>query len=94
MGFQIHECSYLPESGVSIFCSCEESEDGQFIWLMQISHTANEDDLENNHYLENIGDLIWQASVQIQCCPYCGKKLEQELTKQSEPYSYHYNVMS
>jgi hypothetical protein len=59
---------------------------------MLISHKANEDDLENNHLLENVGDLIWQTSVQIQCCPYCGEKLERELTQQKQLYYYHFDA--
>ncbi|MBE4594301.1 hypothetical protein BOO24_18350 [Vibrio navarrensis] len=92
MEFLIHECSYLPENVVSIFCSDEVKEDAQPIWQMLISHKANEDDLENNHLLENVGDLIWQTSVQIQCCPYCGEKLERELTLQKQLYYYHFNA--
>ena len=90
MEFLTHECSYLPEDVISIFCSDEVKEDDQPIWQMLISHKANEDDLENNHLLENVGDLIWQTSVQIQCCPYCGERLERELTQQKQPYYYHF----
>lgn len=92
MEFLTHECSYLPEDVISIFCSDEVKEDGQLIWQMLISHKANEDDLENNHLLENVGDLIWQTSVQIQYCPYCGDKLERQLTQQKQPYYYHFDA--
>ena len=36
---------------------------------------ANESDLEENHYLENIGNTIWTTAVGICYCPFCGDPL-------------------
>lgn len=34
--------------------------------------------LEANHHLEEEGDIIWQTSIEILCCPYCGVALAAE----------------
>ena len=50
-------------------------EDEKYVWNMVIERTAEEADLEENHYLEQIGDTIWQTVTEIYCCPFCGESL-------------------
>jgi len=47
-------------------------------WQLVISREATEDDLNNNHHLENIGDEIWSVVAEINSCPYCGGKLREK----------------
>lgn len=44
-------------------------------WVLVVSREATEADLEENNYLEDVGDEIWTTAVQIACCPYCGERL-------------------
>ncbi|KGJ98570.1 hypothetical protein [Thalassotalea sp. ND16A] len=44
-------------------------------WVLNINSVATEQDLEDNHYLEEIGQTIRQVTIQIKFCPYCGFKL-------------------
>ncbi|MFA0415519.1 hypothetical protein AB4520_17285 [Vibrio renipiscarius] len=87
MSYNIHQCEYLPKSRVSIFSS-----DGResVVWLLCITHEANEEELERNHKLECIGDIVWQTQVEIQCCPYCGERLVSDLKKMNASY-HHYS---
>ena len=74
--FEIHECKYQCP-GVRI----ENSKSyfhGEFAWQLIITKEANENDLEENHSLENVGDTIWETVVEINNCPYCGIKLRDE----------------
>jgi NADH pyrophosphatase NudC (nudix superfamily) len=45
-------------------------------WLLNINKTATEQDLEENHYLEEVGQVIYQVAVNVNFCPYCGSKLD------------------
>lgn len=69
-----HICKSQP-NGVSIeYCGDYFQDD--FSWHLVIAREADETDLVNNHYLENIGDELWSVMLEINCCPYCGKSLE------------------
>lgn len=68
-----HICEYQP-SGVYV----ENSGDtfhGDFTWQITYSREATEEDLENNHYLNIIGENMWSLVAEIRNCPYCGVKL-------------------
>ncbi len=41
-------------------------------WVLVIVRSATEDDLVENHYLEEVGEDIWCTAVEISHCPYCG----------------------
>lgn len=75
---EIHDCKFLPKSGVLIYKDCTLGENNRNPWCLHIQREATEKDLEENGYLENIGDIIWQTCVEIVYCPYCGEKLEKE----------------
>lgn len=67
----IHECPGLPASGIGIIFDNQFGHP-QMGWRLLIDKEATEDDLEENHYLENVGDSLWSTSVGITHCPYCG----------------------
>jgi len=71
--FNIHNCKYQgPGARV------EYSRDylhGKFTWQLVITKEAKEIDLEENHYLENIGDELWSTVIEVNNCPFCGLRL-------------------
>ncbi len=67
----VHECVQLPDKGVYIAFS----DDGEAAWKLYIQREATESDLEENHYLETEGDVIWTTMLEITHCPYCGIQL-------------------
>ncbi len=73
--YEVHECT-CQFSGIRI----EKSRDyfhEDFTWLIVIERVATEMDLEENHYIENIGDQIWSVVAEINHCPYCGMQLSE-----------------
>ena len=54
-----------------------------------VTHEADEEALEYNHKLECFGDIVWQTQVEIQCCPYCGERLNSGLKKMNAVYHHH-----
>ena len=92
MSYRIHQCEYLPKSGVSIFRSDVLSGYETVMWLLCVTHQADEKELENNHMLECIGDFVWQTHVEIQCCPYCGERLNSELKTMNRVYYDYWHV--
>ena len=71
MAYEIHKCKYLPVTGVCVACP----EIKEPIWMLYIRREAIEQDLEENHYLETIGQTIWTTEIEIICCPFCGEHL-------------------
>ena len=71
--FKIHTCKFQSE-GVRIEKSRSYFHE-EFTWQLVITREATEDDLNNNHHLENFGDEIWSVVTEINNCPYCGCKL-------------------
>jgi len=67
MTIKQHDCDSLPKSGVYIYL-----EDDDPTWTLNIQKEATESDLEENCYLENIGDTIWVTRIGILYCPFCG----------------------
>lgn len=69
----IHECNQLPQGiRVERDNGYLGSSDG---WVLVVSREATEEDLEENHYLEAVGENIWTTAVQIAYCPFCGGRL-------------------
>jgi len=68
-----HQCTSQPGS-VRI-----EKDGGYFKkvenWVLVVSRSAAEEDLEENHYLEEVGEEMWSTVVEISHCPYCGRFL-------------------
>ena len=50
-----HECKFLPQNGITIVYSNEFLGDEKQVWNMLIERSAKEEDLEENHYLEEVG---------------------------------------
>ena len=69
----IHQCDALLTKGVSISHTVYFRETPT--WCIEIYREATEEDLENNHYLEEVGESLWQTVVEIRFCPYCGASL-------------------
>jgi hypothetical protein len=69
-----HQCSFLPDSGVWVVFDNELS-NPDLCWRLLIQREATEEDLEENHHLEQVGDTMWAASVGILRCPYCAADL-------------------
>lgn len=44
-------------------------------WVLSIFREAKEEDLEENHFLEMLGETIWETKVKVLFCPYCGTRL-------------------
>jgi len=73
-GDKLHECPNLPKAGVQVIYDAQLHQ-SQKTWRLNIYREAIEEDLEENHYLETVGELIWSTSVEVAFCPYCGKDL-------------------
>ena len=74
MNHRVHQCSSQPASA-----SVERGSNhfGRDNWVLVVTRSASEQDLEENHYLEEVGETIWSTVVEISNCPYCGKRLQQ-----------------
>ncbi|MBT6702453.1 MAG: hypothetical protein HOB14_12380 [Gammaproteobacteria bacterium] len=78
-----HKCNSLPNSGVYLHFDDEVP-----AWTLNIQKEATESDLEENHHLENIGDIIWLTSLNILFCPYCGEQLPGLVSIDKSNYGY------
>lgn len=63
----------MPGHGVRIFRREGDSPLGP--WVLAITRGATAEHLEENNYFELIGDTVWETTVTILCCPYCGTRL-------------------
>lgn len=70
-----HKCEKLPANGVQILYSMDNVERNAMTWRLIIRREATEKDLEENHYLEEEGDILWETSLEIIHCPFCGENL-------------------
>ncbi len=68
-----HKCEQMPLD-VQVYYTDHYSTNKQ--WFLFISEAATEMDLELNHELNEVGELLWQTAFNIIHCPYCGLKLE------------------
>ena len=80
--YSVHECRKQP-SGIRIECSRDTFHDA-FTWQLTFCREATEEDLQNNHYLEQVGEEIWSLVAEISHCPYCGKELMNSLKNKGE----------
>jgi len=69
-----HECAGKPSEDIDV------AFDGELLgpdksWRLSVRRTATESDLEESHHLEEVGDTMWEVSVGISHCPYCGIEL-------------------
>jgi NADH pyrophosphatase NudC (nudix superfamily) len=71
----IHECTEMPAGGIMVAIQNDGTLHGPGQWNLIAIREATEDDLEENHHLEEVGESIWTFSAEIRFCPYCGLKL-------------------
>jgi hypothetical protein len=71
-----HQCPNLPPEGVFIYLDTHSTLLRRAsTWRLDIQREATEADLEDNHYLEEVGDTLWTTALEIRHCPYCGQQL-------------------
>ena len=80
---KIHKCDLQPDDIMIAFTNMEF---GEYKWSMSICRTATQQDLEENHYFEEEGDIIWQTVVEILACPYCGEILAEQGASEVEGF--------
>jgi len=71
----VHDCHGMPDNGVSIRLEKNYVRRENFVWCLFIERQATEGDLEENHHLEEVSEMIWTTVVEIGFCPYCGQEL-------------------
>ncbi len=74
--FKIHRCSRLPNTGVEVIFSRNGIDGYDSVWNLIIRRESTEEDLEENHHLEEAGETIWETILEISHCPYCGENLD------------------
>jgi len=62
----------------------------KFTWQLVVAREATEEDLEKNHHLEEAGEELWSTVIEINNCPFCGKKLRNE--KSADLGFVHFNL--
>jgi hypothetical protein len=70
-----HKCGTLPDHGLAVYRADQFFHNSAWDWCLVVQRLATEIDLEDNHYLETIGQSIWQTVVGISHCPFCGENL-------------------
>jgi len=73
--YTLHECNQIHD-GIHVQKSINFGNQ-ESTWQLVVERNATESDLEENHYLEQVGDTIWSVSVEINFCPYCGATLNE-----------------
>ena len=76
--WKLHECDKMPKVGIQIIYSMDNIYRKDKTWQLIIRREAMEDDLMENHILEEQGQTIWETSLEIVHCPYCGEYLYEE----------------
>lgn len=78
MGGNEHHCDRMPLGNVRVVHQQGYDEIGgeSWSWYLVVERVATEKDLEENHYLEDVGDMIWCTVVGVSHCPFCGVALE------------------
>ncbi len=76
--WKLHECEKLPDVGIQIHYSMDNIYREEKIWRLSIRREATADDLMESHILEEEGETIWETSLEITHCPYCGEYLYDE----------------
>ena len=86
-GYRYHECDHIPKKGIIIVYNNQFGQRrDEPVWHLVIQREATEADLEENHYLEEVGETIWSTELEITHCPYCGQKLFDPETNGIEGY--------
>jgi hypothetical protein len=91
----IHHCDQMPNAGVSICSGATRFEVEDLGWCLSVERLATENDLQENQYLEGVGETIWTTAVEIRCCPYCGVELDNARSvKSSDDFGYFVHIDS
>lgn len=91
----IHHCDEMPSDGVSICWGPARFGTEASGWCLLIERVAKEGDLQENQYLEDVGDTLWVTAVEIKCCPYCGAGLtDARSVMSSEDFGYFIHIDS
>ncbi len=88
--YQAHKCKHIPKKGVYIECTFDEFPSCK----LYIKREADESDLEENGYLENIGEVIWVTEIEIVYCPYCGTQLIDPKRIEKDQYGSYQHIDS
>jgi hypothetical protein len=85
-GLQMKELHYC--DNMKLVDAWYEYVEGCFI--LNLNRVATEIDLQENHYLEEVGQIIETIAIKVRYCPYCGKKFDGANTSLS-PSFVHYD---
>ena len=88
--YKLHECSRLPRD-VQISYSDEDGALANQIWELAFIREATEADLEENHYLNMVGEITFQLIAEITHCPYCGFKLSDQMKTDGDFFQRSYD---
>ena len=80
--YTLHECNQIHD-GIHVQKSINFGNQ-ESAWQLVVERNATESDVEENHYLEQVGDTIWSMSVEINFCPYCGATLNETKSTESK----------
>ena len=61
----IHHCVQMPRAGVSICWAAARFDSEDPGWCLFVERVATANDLQENHYLEEVGDTLWTTAVEI-----------------------------
>lgn len=75
-GARAHECADMPETGVHITYGDAMRGVRSEAWHLHLVREATEEDLEESHILEEVGETIWSLCAEIRFCPYCASELK------------------
>ena len=92
--YKYHECNRIPKDGIIIVYSNQFGLRSQPVWHLVIQRIATEDDLNENHYLEEVGEILWSTELEITHCPYCGEKLLDPKMTEIEDYGKFVHIDS
>ena len=79
--WKLHECENLPSNGVQILYAMDNVERNAMTWRLIIRREATEEYLEENHFLEEEGETLWETSLEIIHFPFCGKNIPEKKDK-------------
>lgn len=78
----LHRCENMPLTDIWY----ERNQDSI---ILNINRVATEQDLLENHYLEEVGQAVESIGVEVIFCPYCGKKLDTTNKFLAPSFTYH-----
>lgn len=76
--WKLHECDNLPPDGIQVLWSKDNIIRKTKTWQLIIRRGATDEDLQQNHILEEEGQTIWETRIEISHCPFCGEYLLDE----------------